>query len=452
MTETTFTEPRYDPAELRQMFKEAGAEDLCPQLLLPLPLLLPILKRRIGPVGKSGEMKPKQGTDGPRYAFRRIEDILNEGHGPLCDLGIGWRKVAVARHELTANGKAQQCVMDIEYELWGPLGDTVRTVATGQAVDFGSDKSTNKADTAARKNMLVDLLQLATEDPDEERPERVDERPHVQRASQAQVAEVGMTIKALPDADKERVKAWTDEHGMVVTAAGLTVGDYQKLKAYLKATAPKEGAAPPAPPALQAPPAAPPAAPEAPTQAAEGGPCSDEAWNTLKGVLGKLTDDQRAALGATATGLGLPKLAEGKLARAEITEAAYGEVMKVVSAIKRGSAAATKAVAKKAPAKKAAGRRTASRGPDPDELRAGVRRELKAQVEAFSGPAQEAVGAAIEKATGGFGPWSEVFDQVPAADDWDRWLSDVIKEVAAADADTASAEYGDPETTDEVDY
>lgn len=231
----------YEPDELKALLDEAEvpANDR-PRYLLPLHLLLPLLKREIGPIGKTGQMKAqvKDGEKkGPEYKFRQIEDILNEGHGPLVALGISWRKVEVVEHRLTANGKAQECVMRVRYELVGPLGDSMLTEAVGQAVDFGSDKATNKADTAARKNMLVDLLQLATEDPDTERPDRVDERPHVQRVSEAQFVEVADAIKALPEAEREQVKEWTADQGMVVTRGSLTRGDHGRLKAYVASRA-----------------------------------------------------------------------------------------------------------------------------------------------------------------------------------------------------------------------
>jgi hypothetical protein len=246
----------YEPDELKALLDAAEVPpDDRPRYLLPLHLLLPLLKREIGPIGKSGQMVPqvKDGErKGPTYAFRKIEDILNEGHGPLVALGIHWRKVEVLKHELKANGKAQECVMTVRYEIVGPLGDSLTTEATGQAVDFGSDKATNKADTSARKNMLVDLLQLATEDPDSERPDRVDERPHVQRVSEAQYAEVADAIKALPEAERERVKDWAAERGMVVTKAQLTRGDYAQLKPYVASRAKAAAAGKPeasAPPA-----------------------------------------------------------------------------------------------------------------------------------------------------------------------------------------------------------
>jgi ERF superfamily len=236
----------YEPDELKELLDDAEVPaDDRPRYLLPLHLLLPLLKREIGPIGKSGQMKAqvKDGEKkGPEYKFRQIEDILNEGHGPLVALGISWRKVEVVDHKLTANGKAQECVIRVRYEIVGPLGDSMLTEAVGQAVDFGSDKATNKADTSARKNMLVDLLQLATEDPDTERPERVDERPHVQRVSVAQFTEVADAIKALPETERERVKEWAAERGMVVKASALTRGDLAQLKPFVASRA-KEAAA-----------------------------------------------------------------------------------------------------------------------------------------------------------------------------------------------------------------
>ncbi|HKO85624.1 MAG TPA: ERF family protein, partial [Actinomycetota bacterium] len=240
----TFTAPRWTPEEVRAWFAEVPTEvATVPRVLAPLHILLPILKRYVGPIGKTGQMKAqvKDGEKkGPEYKFRQIEDILNEAHGPLCDLGINWRKVAVVRHELKANGKAETCVMEVIYELVGPLGDTVRSVAVGEAVDFGSDKATNKADTCARKNMLVDLLQLATEDPDSERPDRVDERPEVQKAKPADAVAIVKRVGALSDGAKAEVKEWAGERGITVIPRELTAGDVTKLGAFLTAIEKRE--------------------------------------------------------------------------------------------------------------------------------------------------------------------------------------------------------------------
>jgi hypothetical protein len=486
---SSFTEPRYDPEEVRAWFKDTA--EPCPEILAPLHLLLPILKRRIGPVGKSGQMKAQTDKQtgekkGPEYPFRKIEDILNEGHGPLCDLGVSWRKVAILRHELKANGKAETCVMDVEYELVGPLGDTVRTVATGEATDFGSDKATNKADTCARKNMLVDLLQLATEDPDSERPDRVDESPHVQRVSGSQWAEVQAAIKALPEETRAEVKEWADDKGMTVTGAGLTVGDYRKLKPYLAAVKRRleQGGPDTVKAAMEKleesvaaakdarsrhpqPAAGAPAAPRGEAAADTAGDIDKppvelvtaEHVATLKTETAKLNNDQRAGLLSWAEAQGINVEVA---ALPELTVDQFTALMRAIRNTLRSGEMGTAKKAASRPAKKAAGRATGSTSksasrrprstpePDPapappaeDEAAAAERNRLRAELIGRAELLPPAIQAqfltdlAAAKGPSGV-PLADAIEACPPP--WDRWLSTVIERLEAIVEEAERAE------------
>lgn len=449
-----FTEPRYEPDQVRAWF--ADTAEKAPEILAPLHILLPILKRRIGPIGKGGEIKPKEGETGPRYPFRKIEDILNEGHGPLCDLGISWRKVAVVRHELTANGKAEKCVMEVVYELVGPLGDTVRTVAVGEAVDFGSDKATNKADTCARKNMLVDLLQLATEDPDSERPDRLDERPEVQAAPARDAIAAVDRVKALSDEGKAQVKDWAEERGIKVTPRTLTVGDMRKLNALVasiekreKELAEAEGdtvqaavdkledaveRAKEARSRHPQPPSAP-AAPngEAATDAAgdldafsdEVDMVTDQHVETLKREAAKLDNDQRAQLMEWAKGAGI------NVNVPDLHLLTVDQFTAVMTAMRNQSKARTVGTAKKAagrPAKAAA--KKAPAAPPVDEAalaaRQALRAELTGRAELLPADLQDAFLSELAAADGPAGmSIGDAIQECPPA--WDRWLERAVE-------------------------
>lgn len=317
MNETYSTPPVYTPAELIQLLGPEGLA-ACPVLLAPLHMLVPLIKQDIGPIGKSGKMKPGKDGTGPSYDFRTIEDILNEAHAVLVRYGVRWRKSKIISHKLTSSGKAETCVMEVEYIFTGPLGDTETTVAVGEATDFGSDKATNKADTAARKNMLVDWLALATEDPDSERPDRIDERPQVQPAGIERFTEVFDSIGALSAESKPMVAAYAEAQGISLKKReweAMTQADYTKMKAFIAARAKVDAAAAGATLPGYGTPAAMDAmtdkAPsgyedEAPAAAEREAPISDVQWAQLDKAKADLKPEQRQTIGkwAQAQGIG----------------------------------------------------------------------------------------------------------------------------------------------------
>lgn len=478
-----FTLPRWDPEEVAAWFPEGGPEP-CPPVLAPLHVLLPILKRRIGPIGKTGKMEAQVDKEtgkkkGPEYAFRKIEDILDEAHRHLCDLGISWRKVAIVRHELKDGGRAQQCVMEVVYELTGPLGDTVRTTAVGQATDFGSDKATNKADTAARKNMLVDLLQLATEDPDSERPDRVDERPEVQHPPARDAVAAVERVKALSEAGREEVKDWAGERGITVTPRALTVGQLRQLSAFVASIEKREKELAEAAAGTD---------PEAPAAPAENGvvdlmgkleeavdkakeardrhpqPASRasrykgqdaetitaEAVETIKRKAGELTDDQRATVLAWANEQGIDVTLEG------LPSMVVGDFTKVMRAITNelriGKAVAAGTAGKKAASRPPAAKKAVPKPPAEDDPAAIERKRLRADLvgraEVLTAESQAEALEALAKADGPTGvTLSEAIESCPPM--WDEWLATMVERLENAEDERAATKAEDEAAPEE---
>lgn len=125
----------------------------------------------VGPVGKEGKM-----TGHASYSFRKADDVINAVSPVFADLGIVMIPQIVESEYVqgqTRNGSPQMwCRLTVSFTFFGPKGDSVTASTIGEALDT-SDKSTNKAHTAALKNALTQVLLLPFEgdDPEYHRPE-----------------------------------------------------------------------------------------------------------------------------------------------------------------------------------------------------------------------------------------------------------------------------------------
>lgn len=121
------------------------------------------VKRDLGAVGKGNTMK-----DGPRYNYRSIDDVLNKLHDGLCEHGVIFapRLIAVDQSKV-GEGKQIKTIVQVDYIVTGPEGDSIVCGTPGEANDSG-DKGVNKAMTAAFKVLLTQLLAIPfdTDDPD----------------------------------------------------------------------------------------------------------------------------------------------------------------------------------------------------------------------------------------------------------------------------------------------
>lgn len=117
---------------------------------------------KVGAVGKNG-----QATDGVRYAYRKIEDIyahvqkLMAEHG-VFSLGEVVDQVRETRPR-SGGGVLTFTVLTIRHTFYAEDGSSVQDVTVGEAMDT-SDKSCNKATSAAEKYSLLTAFKIPTED------------------------------------------------------------------------------------------------------------------------------------------------------------------------------------------------------------------------------------------------------------------------------------------------
>ena len=95
------------------------------------------------------------------YNFRGIEDLYNHLHPVFTKHGVFTVPRVVAREHFEGQAKAgsanYRTVLEVEYSFFGPAGDCVKCVVTGEGSDTG-DKSCNKAMASAHKYALTQVL------------------------------------------------------------------------------------------------------------------------------------------------------------------------------------------------------------------------------------------------------------------------------------------------------
>lgn len=144
---------------------------------------LPALIGDIGAVGKDGENKEQ------RYAFRKYDDVIDKLQPLLKKHQLSIVPFVVDREESersTKSGGVMTCTtLTVQFTVFAEDGSFVTGQTVGKSFDT-SDKSSNKAHTAAFKVFLTECLCIATQDnkdADEESPqlEPIPARSHGQQ-------------------------------------------------------------------------------------------------------------------------------------------------------------------------------------------------------------------------------------------------------------------------------
>lgn len=138
----------------------------------PIQRVLKDVMAAVDPVGKDSENREQH------FRFRGIDAILNEAAPELAKFGVIPipRVVGEPRWEFVTTTKGKQstaCRLVVEYRFYGPAGDYLPAIVPGEAWDTG-DKATSKAMSVAYRTALIQVLAIATgePDPDEETYER----------------------------------------------------------------------------------------------------------------------------------------------------------------------------------------------------------------------------------------------------------------------------------------
>lgn len=129
------------------------------------------VKADLGAVDKNGKM-----TAGPaKYSYRGIDDVINALHVPLVTHGLVIAPKLRSMEQVYgqgSNGNQTRTLVEFEWTVAGPEGDSFIAATSGEAMDT-QDKGSNKAGTAAYKQLLCQLLAIPfqTEDPDNFHPD-----------------------------------------------------------------------------------------------------------------------------------------------------------------------------------------------------------------------------------------------------------------------------------------
>lgn len=131
----------------------------------PVHLALARAAGQIRGVSKDREADKDQGG----YRFRGIDGVLGGVHFPLAEAGILMvpRDLEIERETWPhwGHGKWTMYRVHLEWEIYGPRGDTIIVTNWGEALD-NADKGLGKARSYAQKDLLIRLLTIPTDDPD----------------------------------------------------------------------------------------------------------------------------------------------------------------------------------------------------------------------------------------------------------------------------------------------
>lgn len=124
--------------------------------------------------------KDRRATGPFSYNFRGIDDVMNLVGPILRDHGVVVVPETIRdfRHGTipTKAGTSQHALLQVEFRVYGPRGDSFTITTVGEAMDSG-DKSVSKAHSVALRVAYLQALCLPTDerDPDEDQYETVPE-------------------------------------------------------------------------------------------------------------------------------------------------------------------------------------------------------------------------------------------------------------------------------------
>jgi hypothetical protein len=156
-------------------------------------------------MSKEGIAKNRKNTQGSGYNFRGIDDVLNSLSGLLAEHQLCIFPRVVSREQVerqSKNGGALfYTAVEVEFDFVSAVDGSMHTARmVGEAMD-SSDKSSNKAMSAAYKYMALQTFCIPTEadnDPDAHSHE-VAPRHSVKMMDQAEVDECCTTLKGCDD-------------------------------------------------------------------------------------------------------------------------------------------------------------------------------------------------------------------------------------------------------------
>ncbi len=150
--------------------------------------LIPLIMLEVGAVAKTGVNKQSQG---PGYAFRKIDDVYASLQPIMAKHGVfSVPEVLYAESEERPSKSGGVLIyrkLKIKYDFFAPDGSFVSATVLGEAMDTG-DKAANKAMAAAHKYALTQTFLIPTEE---------------KKDSEEDSHEVGGNVVRVPEQNKE---------------------------------------------------------------------------------------------------------------------------------------------------------------------------------------------------------------------------------------------------------
>lgn len=141
------------------------------------PLIYKQLPKAAAKIGSIAKEKRSTQGQGQGFMYRGIDDVLNAVHPVFAELGITPvpQVLRATREERTtkSGGNLIYTILTVAVHFFAEDGTFVKAVVQGEAMD-SSDKSSNKAMSAAFKYACFQVLSIPTEemlDPDATTPE-----------------------------------------------------------------------------------------------------------------------------------------------------------------------------------------------------------------------------------------------------------------------------------------
>lgn len=187
------------------------------------PLIFVLLPRVMGDIGEIA--KTQRNKQGAGYNFRGIDDALNHvspaliKHGVTCSVKVHdvQREVSFRK---TQNGEQRvvETTLLLDVTFTAPDGSSVTNTTAGEAIDYGGDKSMNKAMAAAMKYSLFFGLVIPVDrgsidegdnDPRDEGGEPMERRPPAKRDTKPKGEQPGGDVSAYTKASAAICSAMT---------------------------------------------------------------------------------------------------------------------------------------------------------------------------------------------------------------------------------------------------
>ena len=128
-----------------------------------IQLALAAAKDSIGAVGKTGR------NTAQNFNFRGVDAVVNAAAPALNKHGIIVTPSATLHtYEMTETASkktAAHVILEVAYTFTGPAGDDLTAIVLAEAMDFG-DKGIAKAMSVAYRTVLLQVLNLPTDEPD----------------------------------------------------------------------------------------------------------------------------------------------------------------------------------------------------------------------------------------------------------------------------------------------